>query len=85
MNTIRQSALKPVLAAALLGLLAQAVHAWQPGASELDTAIKAGDFAGYRSNASTWLQQQAPVTPDAAAMAKPVSYTHLTLPTIYSV
>jgi len=70
MKTIRKPALKSFIAAALLGPLAPALHAWQPNAADLDTAVKTGDFKGYLINATTWLNQKAPATPDAAAMAK---------------
>ena len=70
MNNIRKLALKPLLAAALLGPLATALHAWQPNANDLSTAVKAGDFKGYLTNATAWLNQKAPAAPDAATMAK---------------
>ena len=63
-------ALPSLLAAALLGPLAPALHAWQPNANDLDTAVKTGNFKDYLTNATTWLNQKTPATPDAAAMAK---------------
>ena len=34
--------------------------AWEPNASDLDTAIKAGDFGGYLANITAWLNQKVP-------------------------
>jgi len=70
MNTNCKPAFYSFLAAALLGPLASALHAWQPNASDLDAAVKAGDFKGYLASATAWLNQKTPTTPDAAAMAK---------------
>ena len=69
MKTVHQSALRPLLAATLLGLSISPLQAWQPGASELDTAVKTGDFEGYLANVTVWLQQKTPTTPAAATMA----------------
>jgi hypothetical protein len=44
-------------------LAAEAACAHQPNAGDLDTAINAGDFTGYFSNISTWLNQQVPADP----------------------
>ena len=58
-----------LVATALLGALASPLHAWEPSAKELDTAISSGDFAGYLAGATTWLNQKAPAKPDDAALA----------------
>ena len=43
--------------------LPMTLHAWEPGAKELDAAIKAGDFTGYFTNMSAWLGQKLPAAP----------------------
>ena len=58
-----------LVATALLGALASPLHAWEPSAKELDTAISSGDFAGYLAGATSWLNQKAPAKPDDAALA----------------
>jgi len=35
-------------------------YAWQPNADELTASINAGDFTGYFTNVSAWLNQKAP-------------------------
>ena len=55
---------KYLVATVLLGSLASPLHAWEPCAKELDTAISSGDFAGYLAGATTWLNQKAPAKPD---------------------
>ena len=45
-------------------------------------AFAVGDALGIRTEPSAQMEPQAPVVP---AVADPVSYTHLTLPTICSV
>jgi hypothetical protein len=60
--------LKPLLVALLSGTLASHLHAWEPGAKELDAAISSGDFAGYLSNATTWLNQKTPAGLDQGAL-----------------
>ena len=70
MNNIPKPALKSFLAAALLGPLAPALHAWQPNANDLDAAVKTADFKGYLSDATSWLNQKTPARPDTAAMIK---------------
>jgi hypothetical protein len=44
----------------MLLLLPMNSHAWEPSTKELDAAINAGDFAGYFTNISTWLNQKVP-------------------------
>lgn len=38
-------------------------QAWEPSATELDAALKAGDVSGYFSNISTWLNARVPADP----------------------
>lgn len=45
------------------------LHAWEPGAKELDAAIKAGDFTGYFTNMSAWLGQKLPAAPGQVTAA----------------
>ncbi|MEI6674990.1 MAG: hypothetical protein WCO57_07420 [Verrucomicrobiota bacterium] len=49
--------------AALLLALATSGQAWEPTTKELDAALNAGDFSGYFSNISIWLEQKAPAEP----------------------
>jgi chitin-binding protein len=46
-----------------VGLLAMGqvnIYAWEPHANDLDTAIRSGDFGGYFSKITTWLNQKTP-------------------------
>jgi hypothetical protein len=56
---------------ALVALLSLCVHvyAWAPNNSELEVAVKAGDFSGYFANLSTWLTQQVPA--DSSRISEP--------------
>ena len=49
-----------VLVCILLLSLPMNLYAWEPSTGNLDKAIKAGDFAGYFTNLSAWLNQKAP-------------------------
>ena len=60
---------KYLVATSLLGALVSPLHAWEPSAKELDTAISSGDFAGYLAGATTWLNQKAPAKPDENTLA----------------
>ncbi|MEI6606271.1 MAG: hypothetical protein WCP35_13250 [Verrucomicrobiota bacterium] len=59
---------KCLLASMLLGALAAPLHAWEPNARELDTAINSGDFGGYLAAATHWLNQKVPAKPDEKAL-----------------
>ncbi len=58
-----------LIACILLCSLSAQLNAWQPSAGDLDSAIKTGDFAGYLTNATAWLNQKAPAALSEAAMA----------------
>jgi len=50
-----------------IGLLAMGqvnIYAWEPNANDLDAAINSGDFGGYLSRITTWLNQKAPAEPN---------------------
>ena len=56
-----------IAVSAAVGLVAMgqvSVYAWEPDANDLDTAINSGDFGGYFSKITTWLNQKAPAEPD---------------------
>jgi hypothetical protein len=57
--------------AALVIWLAAAVsaRAWEPNEKDLDTAIAAGDFAGYLGNLSAWLDRKTPAALDTGSAA----------------
>lgn len=59
---------KYLVATVLLVTLASPLHAWEPSAKELGTAINTGDFTGYLAGATTWLNLNAPVKPDEKAL-----------------
>lgn len=61
---------KYLAAASLLVTLTSPLHAWEPNAGELDSAIKTGDFSGYLTNATTWLSQKVPAKPDESGLEK---------------
>lgn len=63
MNLAIKLPFKPLLAGALLVALSVPLHAWEPSARDLDTAISSGDFGSYLTNLSTWLTQKAPSDP----------------------
>ncbi len=52
------------------GSLAAPLLAWEPNAKEMDGAIKSGDFAGYLTNSTAWLNQKVPAKPDEAGLEK---------------
>ncbi len=45
------------------------IFAWEPGAGEMEKAIKSGDFAAYFSDATKWLNEKTP-SGDAAKIAE---------------
>ncbi len=49
-----------LIAGIILLSLSVNLHAWEPNTADLDKAIKAGDFTGYYSNVSAWLNQKTP-------------------------
>ena len=73
MNTLKTQAVRWLVVCGMSLLLPMNLHAWEPGAKDLDAAISAGDFAGYYSNISAWLSQKVPADPgkisDATAKA----------------
>ena len=64
--------MKSPLLGALLACSLLVTHttlsAWEPGAGELEKAIKSGDFTGYFANVTKWLKEKAP-SGDAAKIA----------------
>jgi hypothetical protein len=62
------SPLRSLLLIALLGSLPLALHAWEPDARTVETAIQSGDFAGYLADASIWLDRKLPTKLDEAAL-----------------
>lgn len=73
--------IKSLLVGTLLCLHAAPLQAWEPNAKELDAAIGSGDFAGYLTNASAWLNARVPANPDdktlATVLKEPVVLTVL--------
>ncbi len=51
------------LAVGGLAMLPFTAQAWEPNSKECVTACKAGDFTGYSTNISAWLNQQVPAAP----------------------
>ena len=49
-----------ILSGPMLCLVATHVHAWQPGGINLDSTIKSGDFNGYMTNVTAWLNENTP-------------------------
>ena len=68
MITTTRSRILPFAAVLLLCGLAAPLYAWEPNVSDLDGAIQAGDFAGYSSNATAWLNRQAPAMVDESSL-----------------
>lgn len=58
------TAFNPLRVAALLGVFATPLQAWEPNAQELDAAISSGNFSGYLSKITPWLNRKSPATPD---------------------
>ena len=70
MKTPEKPTLQSLLRAALLGVLATHLQAWEPNARDLDSAVQAGDFAGYLADTNTWLNRKTPPTPDENSLQK---------------
>ena len=68
MKAVGTATLNSLIVTALLGSLSARLHAWEPNAKDLDSAINSGDFAGYLTNVTTWLDQKAPAQPSEAAL-----------------
>jgi hypothetical protein len=64
MKTIEKSTIKSLIACALLCALPSPLHAGEPNAADLDSAIKTGDFAGYLG----WLNRKAPARLNETAL-----------------
>jgi len=62
------TAFHPLRVAALLGVFATPLHAWEPNARDLDAAISSGNFAGYLSKITPWLNQKSPAKPDESSL-----------------
>ncbi len=60
MRTLEKHAAPLLLVAIAVLLLPGHVYAWQPNTNELTTSIDAGDFTGYFTNVSAWLNQKTP-------------------------
>jgi hypothetical protein len=69
MKKIGTTTFNALLATAILCSIPSRLHAWEPNAGDLDRAVKAGDFAPYLTNLTTWLNAKTPDKPDEAAMA----------------
>jgi hypothetical protein len=67
MKTTGESAIKSLIACALLWSLPATLQAWEPGAQDLDAAIATGGFAGYLASVTEWLRQKAPAGEPARA------------------
>jgi len=52
-----------------LSATASSLYAWAPGGGDLDSAVKTGDFTGYLTNLTAWLNQKAPATVNETAAA----------------
>jgi hypothetical protein len=68
MKTLQKETAQSVIACIVLLLLPANVRAWEPNNNDLDAAINTGDFAGYFSNISTWLNQKVPA--DASGISE---------------
>ena len=68
MKLTRHFALGASLFSSLLFVLPAQVHAWEPNASDLKSAISSGDFTQYLSNASASLNRRAPAKPSEVAL-----------------
>jgi len=68
MNAIGMSIRKSLIVTAILCSLPARLQAWEPNAKDLDGTIKAGDFSGYLTNITTWLNQKSPVKPTESSL-----------------
>jgi len=66
-KTTARLTIKSLIACTILWSLPANLRAWEPNASDLEAAIKSGDFGGYLTNATTWLNQKAPANEPAKA------------------
>jgi hypothetical protein len=72
-KSLKNETAQLLIACILLLSLPMNAYAWEPNAKDLDAAIATGDFTGYFSNISTYLNQKTPADPgkisEAAAKA----------------
>lgn len=69
MKTVYKSAHNFLLAGTLLCSLVAQVQAGEPNASDLDSAIKSGDFSDYLTKANTYLNQMVPAQAEEKTLA----------------
>jgi len=62
-TTFRNRPVRALIACIVLWSLPVNLRAWEPNTDDQDAAIKAGDFAAYLGNLSTWLNQKVPADP----------------------
>jgi hypothetical protein len=63
MNTLKTHTARLLIVCSASLLLPVSSPAWEPSAKDLDAAINTGDFAGYFTNISTWLNEKVPAAP----------------------
>ena len=63
MKSLKKETAQLLIACIVLLSLPMNTYAWEPNAKDLDAAITTGDFTGYFSNISTWLNQKVPADP----------------------
>jgi len=68
MKTIENTTMKCLLTGALVCALSIPLPAWEPNSKDLDTAIKSGDFSGYLTNTTAWLNEKTPPKPGQKAL-----------------
>ena len=63
MKPIGHRILQSLVACTVVCSLTSQLHAWEPNAKDLDSAVSSGEFSGYFGNLTGWLSQKAPTDP----------------------
>lgn len=69
MKSLKNETLRSLIVCILLLLLPGNIHAWEPNTNDLDTAINSGDFGGYSTKISAWLNTKVPADPGSISEA----------------
>jgi len=69
MKSLKNQTARSLMVCTLLVLLPSSLHAWEPNTNDLDTAINSGDFGGYLTKISAWLNTKVPADPGSISEA----------------
>ena len=69
MKSLKTQTARSLIVCILLLLLPGSGHAWEPNTTDLDSAINSGDFGGYSTKISAWLNTKVPADPGSISEA----------------